>query len=624
MDSQNKNTILAIALSVLVLIAWQFLYVSPKMEAERKAAELEAQRQQVEQSQSPSGETATNQPAGNETATGSGDLPSAGSSGDIPAVNPSDGAVPGVAATTREAAIANSPRISFENDHIIGSINLKAGRIDDLRLKDYHLTIDKTSPLVTLLSPSETTEGYFAEFGFVGSAASGDVPGPETEWQVAGNDKLAPGNPVVLEWSNAKNVTFRRTISLDDTFLFSIDDSIENSSGDAISLSPYARVTRFGTPKTKSIYVLHEGLLGVFGEEGLQEVDYSDVKEDKQILSESHERGWLGITDKYWATALIPDGTFKPRFAYFDSGRERYQADYLGDAVTINAGGSAQVGHRFFGGAKITQVIDAYQESEDIESFDLMIDWGWFYFITKPLFKLMDWLYHLIGNFGIAILVTTVIIKAVLFPLANMSYASMAKMKKVQPEMEKIKAKAGDDRLKMQQEMMALYKREKINPAAGCWPMLIQIPVFFALYKVIYVTIEMRHAPFFGWIQDLSAPDPTSILNLFGLLPFESPAFLAILAIGVWPLIMGITMFLQMQMNPAPPDPTQAMIFKWMPIMFTFMLATFPAGLVIYWAWNNTLSIIQQGVIMRKHGVKIELWDNLKGLFRRKAKSGSK
>ena len=320
----------------------------------------------------------------------------------------------------------------------------------------------------------------------------------------------------------------------------------------------------------------------------------------------NEELAWFG--KKYFAKAGLSD---------------RIVA-HIGDALTIGAGNSLKTSHRFFGGAKKTEVIDAYQDSENIESFDLMIDWGWFYFITKPLFKLMNWLYHLIGNFGIAILVTTVIIKAVLFPLANMSYASMAKMKKVQPEMEKIKAKAGDDRLKMQQEMMALYKREKINPAAGCWPMLIQIPVFFALYKVIYVTIEMRHAPFFGWIQDLSAPDPTSILNLFGLLPFESPAFLAILAIGVWPLIMGITMFLQMQMNPAPPDPTQAMIFKWMPIMFTFMLATFPAGLVIYWAWNNTLSIIQQGVIMRKHGVKIELWDNLKGLFRRKAKSGSK
>ena len=624
MDSQNKNTILAIALSVLVLIAWQFLYVSPKLDAERKAAELEAQRQQVEQSQSTGSEAAGEQTAAGQGTSGAGDLPVAGASGDVPAASPVDGTIPGVAATTREAAIANSQRIAFENNHIIGSINLKASRIDDLRLKDYHLTIDKTSPLVTLLSPSETEQGYFAEFGFVGSEASGDVPGPETEWRIAGDGKLSPGNPVVLEWRNSKNVTFRRTISLDDIFMFSVEDTIENNSSDAISLSPYARVTRFGTPTTANIFVLHEGLIGVFGEEGLQEVDYSDLKDDKQVLSETHQRGWLGITDKYWATALIPDGSFKPRFAYFDAGRERYQADYLGDALTIGAGNSLKTSHRFFGGAKKTEVIDAYQDSENIESFDLMIDWGWFYFITKPLFKLMDWLYHLIGNFGIAILVTTVIIKAVLFPLANMSYASMAKMKKVQPEMEKIKAKAGDDRLKMQQEMMALYKREKINPAAGCWPMLIQIPVFFALYKVIYVTIEMRHAPFFGWIQDLSAPDPTSILNLFGLLPFESPAFLAILAIGVWPLIMGITMFLQMQMNPAPPDPTQAMIFKWMPIMFTFMLATFPAGLVIYWAWNNTLSIIQQGLIMRKHGVKIELWDNLKGLFRRKADSGSK
>ncbi len=369
---------------------------------------------------------------------------------------------------------------------------------------------------------------------------------------------------------------------------------------------------------TQNIFVLHEGMIGYFGDEGLQEVDYSDLKEDKEISLAKTGSGWLGITDKYWATAIAPKQEFTPRFAYFGDGRERYQSDFLGEPLSIASGASASITHLLFAGAKKTEVIDAYQDSQNIQSFDLMIDWGWFYFITKPLFKLMNWLYHLIGNFGVAILVTTVLIKAVLYPLANLSYASMAKMKKVQPEMQRLKEAAGDDRVKLQQDMMALYKKEKINPAAGCWPMLVQIPIFFALYKVIYVTIEMRHAPFFGWIQDLSAADPTSILNLFGLLPWESPAVLAIVAIGIWPLIMGVTMFLQMQMNPAPPDPTQQMIFKWMPIIFTFMLATFPAGLVIYWAWNNTLSIIQQGLIMRKHDVKIELWDNLKGMFGKK------
>jgi len=607
MDSQNnKNTILAITLSVMVLIAWQFFYVSPKMEAERKAAELLAQRQLTETSQ-----------------TVSGDTPSA-TTNELPSVSAQTGTetavvgeVPGESASTRDVAIANSARVPFENQHIKGTINLTAGRIDDLSLKDYHETIDKTSPLVILLSPSQAPEGYFAEFGFLGSPTSGDVPGPTTEWKSVGAPSLSPGSPVVLEWTNAKNVKFTRTIELDDTFLFTYSDEITNGSGEAISVSSYGRITRFGTPRTANIFVLHEGLIGFFGEEGLQEIDYSDLKDAKEINDAKTNTGWLGITDKYWATALAPSETFTPRFAYFSDGRERYQSDFLGDPLSIAAGASTKVENKLFAGAKKTDVIDAYEASEGIESFDLMIDWGWFYFITKPLFKLMNWLYHLIGNFGVAILVTTVIIKAILFPLANLSYASMAKMKKVQPEMQKLKERAGDDKAKLQQEMMALYKKEKINPAAGCWPMLVQIPIFFALYKVIYVTIEMRQAPFFGWIQDLSAPDPTSMFNLFGLLPFDVPAFLLI---GIWPLLMGITMFLQMQMNPTPPDPTQAMIFKWMPIVFTFMLATFPAGLVIYWAWNNFLSILQQAMIMKRHGVKIELWDNLKGMFARKSK----
>ncbi len=608
----NKNTMLAIVLSILVLIAWQFFYVSPKLEAERQAAEIEAQRKQAQIEQSTGA-----QPGGSVDSV-TGDLPAPGTGalqgGSIPG---GSNQIPGSSTVTREVAIANSNRIAFENDHIIGSINLTAGRVDDLKLKEYHLTIDKSSPLVTLLSPSQVSDGYFAEFGFVGSPASGEVPGPQTNWGVVSGEKLTPDTPVVLEWSNDRNVVFRRTIEMDDIFLFKVSDQIINNSGDAISLSPYGRLTRFGNPVTANIFVLHEGMIGYFGEEGLQEVDYSDIEDDKQANYPKTDRGWLGITDKYWAAALIPTFDFTPRFAYFDDGRRRYQADFLGDPLSIGAGASTTVQHDLFAGAKKTDIIDAYQENENIESFDLMIDWGWFYFITKPLFQMMNWLFHIVGNFGVAILLTTVIIKLVLFPLANLSYASMAKMKKVQPKMQEIKERAGDDKVKLQQEMMALYKSEKINPAAGCWPMLIQIPVFFALYKVIYVTIEMRHAPFFGWIQDLSAPDPTSILNLFGLMPWDSPAILALVAIGIWPVIMGVTMFLQMQMNPAPPDPTQQMIFKWMPIVFTFMLATFPAGLVIYWAWNNFLSILQQGYIMRKHDVKIELWDNLKGMLAR-------
>jgi YidC/Oxa1 family membrane protein insertase len=628
MDGQNnKNTMLAITLSVMVLIAWQFFYVSPKVEAERRAAEIQAQLDQTKVNQ------------GTETSsTVTNELPSTNTQ------SPSQGTVsaevPGATATTREVAIANSARISFENAHLTGSINLKAARIDDLSLKDYHVTIDKKSPLVTLLSPSEAPEGYFAEFGFLGSASSGDVPGPTTEWKNVGPSSLTPETPLVLEWTNSRNVKFTRTIKLDNTFLFTFSDEVSNGSGQAISLSSYGRITRFGTPMIANIFVLHEGMIGFFGEQGLQEVDYKDIRKELVINDAKTDSGWLGITDKYWATALAPTNPFTPRFAYFADGRERYQSDFLGEPLSIEAGASTTVENKLFSGAKKEEIIESYtlpdggifnalggllnsgevyntNPDNQFSNFDLVIDWGWFYFFTKPLFKLMNWLYHLIGNFGVAILVTTVIIKTILFPLANMSYASMAKMKKVQPEMAKLKERAGDDRAKLQQDMMALYKKEKINPAAGCWPMLVQIPIFFALYKVIYVTIEMRHAPFFGWIQDLSAPDPTSMFNLFGLLPYDVPHFLLI---GVWPLLMGITMFLQMQMNPTPPDPTQAMIFKWMPIVFTFMLATFPAGLVIYWAWNNFLSIVQQGTIMKKNGVKIELWDNLKSMFPRKPK----
>ncbi len=620
MDSQNKNTMLAIALSVLVLIAWQFLYVAPKMELERKAAEIEATRAQ----QSAGGSAATGEPAA------TAEKPSSSAS-DLPgAVSPTTSApgtseVPGALTLGRDAALAENQRVVFENQHVIGSINLKGARVDDLRLKDQTETIAKDSPLIALLNPGGTKDGFFAEFGFVGSTDSGDVPGPQTEWKLVDGSQLSAATPVVLEWTNPKNITFRRTISLDANFLFTFADEVKNNSGTPVTMTSYGRVTRFNKPKVPGIYVLHEGLVGVFGEDGLAEYTYDDLEEAKEFSGKTggyYPSGWLGITDKYWGAAILPVGEFKPRFAYFPDGTPRYQADLQGPVLTVENGATGTVTQRLFAGSKKQPVIDAYNDTLGLNKFDKLIDWGWFYWITKPLFILMYWLYQHIGNFGVAILVTTVILKTVLFPLANMSYASMAKMKKVQPEMAKLKERAGDDRVKLQQDMMALYKKEKINPAAGCWPMLVQIPIFFALYKVIYVTIEMRHAPFFGWIQDLSAPDPTSIFNLFGLLPYDVPAFLLI---GIWPLIMGITMFAQMQMNPAPPDPTQAMVFKWMPVIFTFMLATFPAGLVIYWAWNNTLSILQQGFIMKKNGVKIELWDNLRAMFKRKpADTGSK
>ena len=422
---------------------------------------------------------------------------------------------------------------------------------------------------------------------------------------------------MTLTYINDKGLTFKRTIAVDQDYMFTVSDTVTNTGGADVSLSNYGRITRFDKPLHASIYVLHEGLIGVTGEEGLQEINYANIEEDKQVMPGKSTDGWLGITDKYWAATLVPSGKqpFQPRFSYFDDGRPRYQADYLTDPILVPAGQSATVETLVFAGAKEVGKIQAYETDKKIRQFDLLIDWGWFYFITKPMFYLIDWLYKALGNFGLAILATTVIVKAVFFPLANKSYKSMANMKMVQPKMLEIREKYADDKMKQQQAMMELYKTEKINPLAGCWPVLIQIPVFFALYKVLYVTIEMRHAPFFGWIQDLAAPDPTSMFNLFGLLPFAVPAFLMI---GVWPLIMGVTMFLQMRMNPTPPDPTQQMIFTWMPVIFTFMLATFPAGLVIYWAWNNPLSIIQQGVIMKRQGAKIELWDNLIGMFKKK------
>jgi YidC/Oxa1 family membrane protein insertase len=599
----NRNTLLAIALSLLVLLGWQFLYVSPKIEAERKAAEIERLQKAAEGTPAPQ-PGATSQTA----------EPGSAVPGATVAVPGSDTARQ---ETDRNAVLAKTQRLAVENSDIIGSVNLKGARIDDLHLKNYRVTIERDSPLVTLFSPSELKEGYFAEFGWVGSAAAGEVPGPDTVWSAPAGAKLTPQTPVTLTWANPAGMQFTRTIAVDDHYMFTVTDKVVNGSAAEIGVSPYGRVTRFEQPLSQANYVLHEGMIGVFGNEGLQEITYSDIQEDRSFTTAAAvTEGWLGITDKYWAATMVPAGQYKPRFSFFDDGRTRFQADFLGDEIKVAPGQGAEVAQQLFAGAKEVKIIDGYEAEHGIKNFELMIDWGWFYFITKPMFWLLDFIFNIFGNFGVAILLATVLIKALLYPLANMSYRSMANMKKMQPEMLAIRERFPDDKVKQQQEMMALYKREKINPAAGCWPVLVQIPIFFALYKVLFITIEMRHAPFFGWIQDLAAPDPTSIFNLFGLLPFAPPAILPVL--GIWPVIMGITMFVQMQMNPAPPDPTQAMIFKWMPLVFTFMLGTFPAGLVIYWAWNNTLSVIQQGVIMKRQGAKIELWDNLKAMFARK------
>ncbi|MDW9368709.1 membrane protein insertase YidC [Sinorhizobium meliloti] len=592
MMENNRNYFVAIALSVLILIAWQFFYVSPKMEKDRIATE---QAQQAQQTQQQPGA----QPAAPGQALPGGAIPSAGES--------------------RDQAIGKSARVAIDTPALSGSINLTGARFDDLKLKGYRETVDPKSPVITLFSPAETADGYFTEIGYIGSDATGSVPGPQTTWTLSGGDKLTPSTPVTLSYTNDKGITFARTISVDDRYMFQVVDSIKNETAAPVSLSSYGRVTRFNKPTTPSIYVLHEGFVGVAGEHGLQEVGYSKVEDDEPVEPGKSTGGWLGITDKYWAATIVPPQAtpFDIRFSHFADGRPRYQSDYKSDAVTVAPGQSVELKNLVFAGAKEVPVVDNYEVAYSIPNFDKLIDWGWFYFITKPMFKMMDFFFRLFGNFGIAILITTIVVKLIFFPLANKQYASMANMKKVQPKMEELKKKFGDDRMGLQQAMMQLYKEEKINPLAGCWPILIQIPVFFALYKVIYVTIEMRHAPFFGWIQDLSAPDPTTIINLFGLLPFEGPAFLHL---GIWPIIMGVTMFLQMRMNPTPPDPTQAMLFTWMPVVFTFMLASFPAGLVIYWAWNNTLSILQQGIIMKRQGVKVELFDNLKSLFSKKPK----
>ena len=505
----NRNFLITIVLSVLILTLWQVFYMGPRVEAQREAARIEAQRVEAESKATTPDQT----------------VPAPGTAAPGAAV---PGAVPGTDAAipqNRDPALAATPRVKIDTPALAGSINLKGARLDDLSLKDYRVTVDPNSPIIELLNPQGLPNGYFAEVGYAGSGdvASRKLPQGDTVWTAPADATLTPATPVTLTYVNDKGLTFKRTFSVDQDYMFTVTDTVTNNSGQPVTLSGYGRVTRFDKPTTPSIYVLHEGLIGVTGEEGLQELNYSTIEEDKQVKPGKSTDGWLGITDKYWAVTLVPSAKqpFQPNFAYFTDGKPRYQSDFMTDAISVPpAGTDATFETLVFAGAKQVNEIKAYGLDRNIRQFDLLIDWGWFYFITKPMFWLIDTLYKLLGNFGLAILTTTVIVKALFFPLANKSYKSMANMKMVQPKMLEIREKYADDKMKQQQAMMELYKTEKINPLAGCWPVLLQIPVFFALYKVLYVTIEMRHAPFYGWIHDLAAPDPTSVFNLFGLLPF--------------------------------------------------------------------------------------------------------
>ncbi len=585
-SAEQKNLLLAIVLSIAILFAFQLMAPPPPPPAPEQAQPQTAEP----------GAPAITDP----------DLP-----GVAPAV-PSD--TPGGARVQdRASLLEQTPRVAIETPALSGSISLVGGRIDDLVLKRYRETLDENSPQIELLHPIGTVKSYFADFGWRPLQSGVPVPDGETVWEATGA-RLEPGQPLILSWDNGEGLRFERVFEVDENYLFTVTQRVVNQSGEDAALKPYGRISRRGTPETLGFYILHEGPLGVL-EGTLEELDYSDLKDEArngqaiQAFNKS-KSGWLGITDKYWLVALVPDTQqdFEGRFVYNGTaGFDKYQADFLRDALTVPAGGEIVATTHLFAGAKVVDLIDAYEQQLGIDKFDRAVDFGWFYFLTKPLFYLLNYFYHLLGNFGLAILALTVVIKLVFFPLANKSYRAMAKMRNLQPEMVKLRERFSDDRQRLNQEMMELYKREKVNPMAGCLPVLIQIPVFFALYKVLFVTIEMRQAPFYGWVRDLSAPDPTSILNGFGLLPWGIPdlGLLAFFSIGIWPMLMGLTMFLQTKLNPQPADPLQAKIFLWMPIFFMFLLAQFPAGLVVYWTWNNVLSIIQQYVIMKRAGAQI-------------------
>ena len=573
MTPDTKNMIAAASLSMLVLIGWQLYFVEPDLEAQR---------------------------ADYNAAQVANDLPSAKPSADGGTTNSASGLGNATLGSLSARPADDAKRITIQTPLVTGSLTTKGARIDDVTLTAYQETLDEGSDDITLLRKISDSQPYFAEFGWIGDNVDVSLPNDETIW-TASSDILSPTSDVTLTYDNGEGLIFNRILAIDEQYMITITDEVTSARDETMRLLPYGLIRRFGTPETTGIYILHEGPIGVV-DTTLKEQSYGDLR-DETIEFESEEKGgWVGFTDKYWLTALVPDQTQMSNFSMrsLAGNEDRYQADYLGAALVLDKGQTISYQTRFFAGAKVLTMIDDYSENLNIPNFDLAIDFGWFYFMTKPFFYAINWLNSLLGNFGLAILAFTVVIRLVLYPLANKSYRSMAKMRALSPKLTVMREQHKDDRQKLNQEMMALYKAEKVNPAAGCLPILLQIPVFFALYKVLYVSIEMRQAPFFGWIHDLSEIDPTSIFNLFGLLPYSTSMVPDFLNIGIWPILMGVSMFIQQRLNPPPPDPIQAKIFQWMPIFFTFLLAGFPAGLVIYWTWNNTLSILQQWWITRQ------------------------
>ena len=562
MNPDTRNLIAAICLSMSVLIGYQILFGEPTQQNVKKEQQL------VDKNNEPSIEL----PKDNNTS------------------------LTEVTKKTR-----NIDRINIINDELQGSISLLGARIDDLVLKKYRKTLDPESDQIRFLKKIDEREPFFIQFGW-SSPNKNKVPNGNTVWK-SSKSSLDPNNPVTLTWNNGEGLKFSQIISIDDNYMIKVIQKVKNETNNSVNLYPYGLIRRSGEPKTTDFFVLHEGPLGVF-DGSLKEHSYSDLKETGQkgmSIKTEENGGWIGITDKYWMAALIPDQNTNSNFTFrYVNNSASYQTDFLGELSKIPANGEIEIVSRVFSGAKKLNLLDKYEEDLKIKNFDLAIDFGWFYFLTKPFFYALSWANNILGNFGLAILAITVVVKIIFFPLANKSYKSMARMRVLTPQLQQLRERFGNDRQKMNMEMMALYKREKVNPAAGCLPILVQIPVFFALYKVLFVSIEMRQAPFFGWIKDLSALDPTSIFNLFGLLPYSTDFLPDFLNLGIWPLLMGATMVLQQRLNPKPPDPVQAQIFAWMPVVFTFLLATFPAGLVIYWTWNNLLSIAQQWIITRK------------------------